>query len=182
VSRDPQARLILEGHPFRVLIRMAVPAVAVMLMFGLNAVMDAVYIGQLIGEQALAGVSLAFPVTQLTLGLGSLGGIGGGVLLSIAIGRGDSDLLRRLPGTCLGIAGVLSLVYAVAGAGFAEALVRGMGAGGALEPRTGAPARHGSEGPIEGPLRPGPPGPLRKMESTIASSHKVHSRSMPVAP
>ncbi len=134
MNRDPQARLILEGHPFRVLIRMAVPAVAVMLMFGLNAVMDAVYIGQLIGEQALAGVSLAFPVTQLTLGLGSLGGIGGGVLLSIAIGRGDSDLLRRLPGTCVGIAAVLSLVYAVVGAGFAEALVRGMGAGGALEP------------------------------------------------
>ncbi|MBY6205828.1 MATE family efflux transporter [Halomonas denitrificans] len=134
MSRDPQARLILEGHPFRVLIRMAVPAVAVMLMFGLNAVMDAVYIGQLIGEQALAGVSLAFPVTQLTLGLGSLGGIGGGVLLSIAIGRGDSDLLRRLPGTCLGIAAVLALFYAIAGAGFAEPLVRGMGAAGVLEP------------------------------------------------
>jgi Na+-driven multidrug efflux pump len=98
VSQDPQARLILEGRPLQVLVRMAVPAVAVMLMFGLNSVMDAVYIGQLIGERALAGVSLAFPITQVTLGLGSLGGIGGGVMLSIAIGRGDSDLLRRLPG------------------------------------------------------------------------------------
>ncbi|NKI34491.1 MATE family efflux transporter [Wenzhouxiangella sp. XN79A] len=134
MSQDPQARLILEGSPFRVLVRMAVPAVAVMLMFGLNSVMDAVYIGQLIGEQALAGVSLAFPITQLTLGLGSLGGIGGGVLLSIAIGRGDSDLLRRLPGTCVGIAALLAAGYGVLGVGLAETLVRGMGATGPLEP------------------------------------------------
>lgn len=134
MSRDPQARLILEGHPFQVLVRMATPAVLVMLMFGLNSVLDAVYIGQLIGEQALAGVSLAFPITQVTLGLGSLGGIGGGVLLSIAIGRGDSDLLRKLPGTCVGIAGLLALIYGVAGAGFAEPLVRGMGARSDLEP------------------------------------------------
>jgi len=133
-GKDPQARLILEGTPLRVLFRMAVPAVAVMMMFGLNSVMDAVYIGQLIGERALAGVSLAFPITQITLGLGSLGGIGGGVMLSIAIGRGDSDLLRRLPGTCVGIAAMLSAGYAVLGVGFAETLVRGMGATGPLEP------------------------------------------------
>jgi Na+-driven multidrug efflux pump len=134
LSKDPQARLILEGPPLQVLVRMAVPAVAVMLMFGLNSVMDAVYIGQLIGERALAGVSLAFPITQITLGLGSLGGIGGGVMLSIAIGRGDSDLLRRLPGTCVGIAVLLAAGYALLGVGFAEALVRGMGATAELEP------------------------------------------------
>src|SRR6056297_495157 len=103
-ARDPHAGLILEAHPLKVLRAMAVPAVAMMLMFGLNSVMDAVYIGQLLGQQALAGVSLAFPVTQVTLGLGSLAGIGGGVVLSIAIGKGDQDTLRKLPGTCLGIA------------------------------------------------------------------------------
>ncbi|MGK7295857.1 MAG: MATE family efflux transporter [Candidatus Wenzhouxiangella sp. M2_3B_020] len=133
-GRDPHAGLILEGHPLKVLRVMAVPAVAMMLMFGLNSVMDAVYIGQLLGQQALAGVSLAFPVTQITLGLGSLAGIGGGVVLSIAIGRGDQDTLRRLPGTCLGIALVVSGLYALLGVGLTEPLVRGMGARGELVP------------------------------------------------
>lgn len=131
---DPHAGLILEAHPLKVLYAMAVPAVAMMLMFGLNAVMDAVYIGQLLGQQALAGVSLAFPVTQITLGLGSLAGIGGGVVLSISIGRGDQDTLRKLPGTCIGIALVVAALYALLGAGFTEPLVRGMGARGQLVP------------------------------------------------
>src|SRR6056297_1547370 len=133
-ARDPHAGLILEAHPLKVLRAMAVPAVMMMLMFGLNSVMDAVYIGQLLGQQALAGVSLAFPVTQVTLGLGSLAGIGGGVVLSIAIGKGDQDTLLKLPGTCLGIALVVSMLYALLGAGFTEALVQGMGARGELIP------------------------------------------------
>ena len=134
VSRDPHASLILDGTPFLVLWRMAGPAVAMMLLFGLNSVLDAVYIGQLLGQQALAGVSLAFPVTQITLGLGSLAGIGGGVMLSITIGRDDAATLRLLPGACIGIALAVSLLYAVLGAGLAEQLVRGMGARGALVP------------------------------------------------
>ncbi len=133
-ARDPHAGLILEAHPLKVLRAMAVPAVAMMLMFGLNSVMDAVYIGQLLGQQALAGVSLAFPVTQVTLGLGSLAGIGGAVVLSISIGRGDQDTLRKLPGTCIGIALVVSGLYALLGAGFTEPVVRGMGARGELVP------------------------------------------------
>ncbi len=129
---DPHAQLILEGHPWRVVWHMAWPAVAVMVAFGLNTVMDAVYIGQLIGEQALAGAVLAYPVTQITLGLGSLAGIGGGVALSIAIGRGEQDVVRRLPGTALAIAAALALFYALIGGLFAEALVYGMGARGEL--------------------------------------------------
>lgn len=133
-SKDPHAGLILEGHPLRVLRVMAVPAIVMMLMFGLNSVLDAVYIGQLLGQQALAGVSMAFPITQLTMGLGSLAGIGGGVVLSISIGRGDQDTLKRLPGTCLGIAAVVSALYALVGVAFTELLVRGMGARGELIP------------------------------------------------
>ncbi|MDZ7790647.1 MAG: MATE family efflux transporter [Xanthomonadales bacterium] len=125
---DPHANLILYGSRLRVLWHMAWPAIAVMMAFGLNAVMDAVYIGHLIGEQALAGAVLAYPLTQLTLGLGSLAGIGGGVALSIAIGRADREAVRQLPGTALTIAFALSLGYALLGGALAEKLVYAMGA------------------------------------------------------
>ena len=131
---DPQTNLILTGSPWRVTWVMAWPAIAVMMLFGLNAIMDAIFIGQMIGEQALAGTVLAYPVTQLTLGLGSLAGIGGGVALSIAIGRGDRELMRCLPGTVLALAALLSLGYALIGAALAEWIVRGMGARGELVP------------------------------------------------
>jgi putative MATE family efflux protein len=129
---DPHANLILYGGRMQVLWHMAWPAIAVMMAFGLNAVMDAVYIGRLIGEQALAGAVLAYPLTQLTLGLGSLAGIGGGVALSIAIGRRDRDAVRQLPGTAVTIAFALSMGYALVGAVFAEHLVYAMGARGEL--------------------------------------------------
>jgi len=125
---DPHAHLILYGSRLRVLWHMAWPAIAVMMAFGLNAVMDAVYIGHLIGEQALAGAVLAYPLTQLTLGLGSLAGIGGGVALSIAIGRADRDTVRQLPGTAVTIAFGLSVGYALLGGSLAEKLVYAMGA------------------------------------------------------
>jgi Na+-driven multidrug efflux pump len=129
---DPHAHLILYGGRLQVLWHMAWPAIAVMMAFGLNAVMDAVYIGRLIGEQALAGAVMAYPLTQLTLGLGSLAGIGGGVALSIAIGRADRDTVRQLPGTAVTIAFALSVGYALVGGIFAERLVYAMGARGEL--------------------------------------------------
>ncbi len=127
VQHDHHARLILTASPWRVTWTMGWPAVAVMLLWGLNAILDAVFIGQLIGEQALAGAVLAYPITQLTLGLSSLAGIGGGVALSIAIGRGDREMMRRLPGTVLAIAALLALGYGLVGSLFAEPLVRAMG-------------------------------------------------------
>lgn len=131
---DSQADLILNGAPWRVAWEMSWPAVAAITLFGLNALLDAVYIGRLLGEQALAGAVMAYPLTQITLGLGSLAGIGGGVALSIAIGRGDQDTLRRLPGTALTITTILALIYGLAGGLFAETLVFGMGARDALLP------------------------------------------------
>ena len=132
--QDPQAELILRGHPWRVAWEMSWPAVAAITLFGLNALLDAVYIGRLLGEQALAGAVLAYPLTQITLGLGSLAGIGGGVALSIALGRGDHDSLRRVPGTALTISAILALIYGLIGGLFAEPLVRAMGARGDLVP------------------------------------------------
>ncbi|TVS11670.1 MAG: MATE family efflux transporter [Wenzhouxiangella sp.] len=125
---DPQAELILKGHPWRVAWEMSWPAVAAITLFGFNAVLDAVYIGQLLGQQALAGAVMAYPLTQITMGLGSLAGIGGGVALSIAIGRGDQHTLRRLPGTALTISALLALLYALVGGGLAEQWVYAMGA------------------------------------------------------
>jgi len=126
--RDSQTELILRGHPWRVAWEMSWPAVLAISLFGFNAVLDVIYIGRLLGEQALAGAVMAYPLTQITLGLGSLAGIGGGVALSIAMGRGDQHTLKRLPGTALTISALLALLYAIIGAGFSEQLVYGMGA------------------------------------------------------
>ena len=76
--------------------RLALPAIAAMVLFGLNAFMDTVYIGQLLNESALAGEALAYPLTGVTMGLGALAGSGAGNLLSLALGKDDTATQVRL--------------------------------------------------------------------------------------
>ena len=54
------------------------PAIIAMVLYGFNTVLDAIFVGQFVGETAVAGVSLAYPITQLSTGLGSLIGVGTG--------------------------------------------------------------------------------------------------------
>jgi len=132
--RDSHAELILGGHLWTVTWKMALPAVGVMILFGLNALLDAIFVGQLIGQQALAGVSLAYPLAQINLGLASLVGTGAAAALSIAIGARDTRTLKRLPGITLCLAAVIAAAFALIGLLFATPMVRAMGASGELVP------------------------------------------------
>lgn len=108
--------------------KLSLPAILAMVLYGMNAFMDTVYIGQLLDETALAGVALAYPLTSITLGLGSWIGTGAGNYLSISLGRDDQDTLQRIiPNTTfLTLAG--TLLFAIPAYLFAEPLLHIMGA------------------------------------------------------
>jgi Na+-driven multidrug efflux pump len=72
------------------MVDLAWPAIVGMSFYVLNTFVDVIFIGQLVGEQAVAGVSLAFPLASIPMGVAAMLGSGGGSLLSIAIGAGDS--------------------------------------------------------------------------------------------
>ncbi|MEL7160359.1 MAG: MATE family efflux transporter [Bacteroidota bacterium] len=129
-STTSQKDFILGADLRTVMWRLALPAIAAMVLFGLNAFMDTVYIGQLLNETALAGAALAYPLTGVTMGLGSWAGTGAGNLLSIALGKEDvEDQARALPNLTLFVL-VTSLLFAVPAYMFAEPLIRLMGGSG----------------------------------------------------
>mgnify|MGYP002777872173 CR=1 FL=1 len=129
---DPQTRFILTANPWRVMLRLSWAAVLGMVLFGLNAFIDAIYVGQLLGEQALAGVSLAVPLTQLQVGLGALVGTGASAVLSLAIGSRDLPTQRRLWGNVVLLSVLLALPATALTVAFAENLVGLMGGRGTL--------------------------------------------------
>lgn len=88
-GKEKQKMLILNENLWKVMFQLSWPAIIAMVLYGLNAVVAAVFVGRYVGETALAGVSEAYPLTQISLGLGSLIGVGAGAVLSIAIGRQD---------------------------------------------------------------------------------------------
>lgn len=130
--RDKQKRLILNSDMWQVMWKLSLPAVLAMVLFGLNSFLDAVFVGQLINSIALAALSLAYPLSQITFGLGSLVGVGAGTALSIALGANDIGSQRRILGNLTMLSLIFSLLFAIPAWFFAEEMVALMGAKGEL--------------------------------------------------
>ena len=130
MNRDRQKDMILSDNLWKVMIKLSWPAVIAMVLYGLNTVFDAVFVGRFVGESALAGVSLAYPLSQLSLGFGSLVGVGAGSALSIALGAGDRVTQKKLLGNANYLNVVFGIGLTVFGLIFVTPLVRMMGGSG----------------------------------------------------
>ncbi|MEM9648703.1 MAG: MATE family efflux transporter [Bacteroidota bacterium] len=127
-----QKQFILTGNLTKVMWRLSLPAIFAMVLYGLNAFMDTIYIGQLLDETALSGVALAYPLTSMAMGVGSWVGTGAGNHLSILLGKNDNEALRKVipNSTLLTIIG--SLIFAIPCYVFATPLIQMMGGSGEI--------------------------------------------------
>ncbi|MBM4441784.1 MAG: MATE family efflux transporter [Candidatus Rokubacteria bacterium] len=122
-----RTRLLLEGAIVPTLLRLAAPNVAVMMTQALVSTADAYWVGRL-GPDALAGVSLVFPLIMLMQTM-SAGGMGGGVASAVAraLGGGRRDDARALVVHAVLIALAMSALFTVIIVGAGPALYRAMG-------------------------------------------------------
>ncbi len=130
VDKDRQKNMILNDNMWAVMIKLSWPAIVAMVLYGMNTLIDAVFVGRFVGETALAGVSLAYPLSQFSLGLGSLVGVGAGAGLSIALGSENHGLQQKLVGNANYLNIVFSAGLMVVGLLLTEPLVRMMGGSG----------------------------------------------------
>lgn len=130
MDKDKHKNMILNDNLWQVMVKLSWPAVIAMVLYGLNTVFDAVFVGRFVGEAALAGISLAYPLSQLLLGVGSLIGVGAGSALSIALGADDRDTQRKLLGNVNYLNIVWGIGFTTLGLVFATQLVQLMGGSG----------------------------------------------------
>lgn len=123
---------ILEAPLPKVMWQLSWPAVVAMVLYGLNAFMDSIFVGQLLDEQALAAVSIAYPLSTITLSLGSLIGTGAAAVLSLAIGEEDTRTQQSLIGHVHTWSLVLGGFCTLVGVLFADSIVSQMGATGEI--------------------------------------------------
>lgn len=126
-EKEKQTKFILSENLWKVMVNLSWPAIVAMVLYGLNTVISAVFVGRFVGETALAGVSLAYPLTQISIGISSLIGAGAGAVLSIAIGRQDKKTQERLLGNVNYLSIIVTVVYMVLGLFFSTQLVKMMG-------------------------------------------------------
>lgn len=126
-DKDKQKQMILTENLWKVMYKISWPAVIAMVLYGLNTVFDAIFVGRFVGESALAGVSLAYPLSQITLGFGSLIGVGAGSALSIALGANDETTQKKLMGNVNYLSIVITVGYVVLAMFLTTPLVKVMG-------------------------------------------------------
>ena len=122
-----RTRALLDGPIVPTLLRLAAPNVAVMMMQALITTADAFWVGRL-GPDALAGVSLVFPIIMLMQTM-SAGGMGGGIASAVAraLGGGRRADASALAVHALVIAVVMGAVFTAVVIGFGPAAYHAMG-------------------------------------------------------
>lgn len=95
----------------RLLWKYSLPAVVGMLVMQLYNIVDRIFIGQVIGPEAIAGLAITFPVMNIATALGMLVGAGASARISIHLGQRDYDGAARVLGTSLLLTLGIGIVY-----------------------------------------------------------------------
>lgn len=128
---DPRTRMLLEASIPRTLVRLGTPNVLVMFVQAAVGLIETYFVGKL-GTDALAGVTLVFPLLML-MQMMSAGAMGGGISSAIAraLGAGRRHDADALALHALAIGLVFGAGFTVAVLGGGPSLYRAMGGTGA---------------------------------------------------
>ena len=103
LGRDPVGRLLL---------RLALPAVTAQLVNALYNIVDRIYIGHIagVGDLALTGLGVCFPVLMFVSAISALVGMGGGSRAVVRMGEGKESQANAILGSCTALLVALSVL------------------------------------------------------------------------
>ncbi|MCA1300659.1 MATE family efflux transporter [Stappia indica] len=131
-TSDASTNMFLDGPLAAIYARTALPIIFVMGMNGLLAVADALFLGHYVGPQALAAVTLMFPIYMLIVALSTLVSSGMSSLLARHLGGRRLTEARMVFAGAHGLALVIAAVLLLLFAGFGRQLTE-LAAGGSVE-------------------------------------------------
>ena len=85
-SLNNLAQLTTE-RPWRLLWQYSLPAIVGMLVVSLSNIVDRMFIGHAVGPDAIAGLTITFPVIYISSAVGVLVGVGASARTSILLGN-----------------------------------------------------------------------------------------------
>ena len=116
------------------LVKLATPAFFGMFVQVLYNVVNTIFIGQFVGTLAIAGLSIAFPLQMLVMGLSMMVGMGGASLVSRLLGSGDKEGAELALGNGISLSILLGVLAMVAILPFIDFWLKLIGASEAVLP------------------------------------------------
>ncbi|MDB4710828.1 MATE family efflux transporter [Flavobacteriales bacterium] len=125
----------LGTHPIkRLLFTQAMPAAIGFMVMSLNMVVDTFFVGQYIGELAIGAISVVFPISFLLSAIGMSIGIGGGSIVSRALGSQDQQKAQLSFNNQISLTFFLAFIIILVGVFFSTPILDLFGAKGAIFP------------------------------------------------
>lgn len=124
--------MLLTASPWKLMVSLSIPAIIGMVVIGLYNLMDGVFVGQMVGGNAMAAVSVSYPFTLINTGISTLIGVGSASILSRAIGKKDQETVDKIMGNLIALNLIFSITIMVLGMIFTKQILRLTGAEGEI--------------------------------------------------
>ena len=114
----------------RLMLKLAVPSIAAQVINMLYNIVDRIYIGHIpvVGQTALTGVGVTFPIITLVSAFAAFAGQGGAPLASIQLGAGKREEAERILGNSTTLLLIMAAVLTAGFSIFKEPVLRAFGA------------------------------------------------------
>ena len=93
---EDRNELLAHGNVWKTLFKLSLPIILSQLINVLYNIVDRIYIGQGISQEAFSGVGIAFPIIIIVTSFAGLFGMGGAPLASIKLGEGNKEEARKI--------------------------------------------------------------------------------------
>jgi putative MATE family efflux protein len=130
---DDKAREEILTEPiWKLFSKFAIPAIIAMFMYSLYSFVDAIFVGQWVGPEGIAAISIVAPLTLVNMAIAMFMGMGSASLLSRAIGANEKETISKILSSHTLFTLIFSLIYMFIGFYFAEILVGFVGGVGTI--------------------------------------------------
>lgn len=125
MSRSEQ---MSSGNIPKLLLKYSLPAIIGMLVNALYNVVDSIFVGQGVGELALAGTTVSFPIIIILMAFVMLVGMGATALISIRLGENKEEEAEKIIGNSLVLFFIVGVSLTILGLIFIEPMLKFFGA------------------------------------------------------
>ena len=101
----------------------SIPAIIGMIVNAIYNIVDRIFVGQAVGDKALAALSFAFPFMTAIMAMAMLVGLGGTSLVAISLGEGNKEKAQKILANVCFFAGILEVIVSVLGYIFLKPLL-----------------------------------------------------------
>ena len=121
--------LTLGTEPVKKLLRAyAMPSIIAMTASSLYNMVDSIFIGHGVGELALSGLAVTFPLMNLAAAFGSLVGVGASTLISVKLGQKDYKTAQQVLGNVFVLNLIIGVCFTTLSLAFLEPILMFFGA------------------------------------------------------